>query len=93
MGPAEDAPINVELGGKVTRVKTYGHLVTSVIYPSHVMDPKWRSKYASVGGESPMPDLTSVMTAREMIDIVTFLQSKYEVVIPEYRYIEGSYVH
>ena len=91
MGPPEDAAISVELGGKVTRVKTYAHLVTSVIYPSHVMDPKWRAKYADVEGNSPMPDLTNVMTARELIDIVSFLQPKYEVVMPEYRYMEGAY--
>jgi hypothetical protein len=32
--PGRDAPY-VELGGKVTKIKTYGELLTAIIYPSH----------------------------------------------------------
>jgi L-cysteine S-thiosulfotransferase len=83
-----DSPrdIHVVLGGETTRVKTYGQLVTSVIYPSHVIQPKYRGDYTDRDGNSEMPDLTESMTARQLIDLVTFLESTYKVVLPEYAY-------
>lgn len=82
---ARELAFNVKLGGPVSKVKTYGDLVTSVINPSHRID---RAKDQTTGfnGESFMSYYNDVMTVKEMVDIVTFLQSKYEIVTPPIRY-------
>lgn len=74
-----DHPV-VNIGGKVTRIKTYGELVTSIINPSHRLargysDPQGETKE----GESPMKNYNAVMTVDHLIDIVAFLQSRYEL--------------
>ena len=87
----EPREIHVVLGGEVTRVKTYGQLVTSVINPSHVVKVQYRGKYTDAEGKSLMPDFSETMTVRQMIDIAEFLQSRYEVVIPDHAYSEYGY--
>lgn len=87
----EPRAIHVELGGEVTRVKTYGQLVTSIINPSHVVKSQYRDKFTDAEGNSLMPDFGEKMTVRQMIDIAEFLQSRYEVVIPDHAYSEYGY--
>ena len=74
----------VELGGPVTRVKTYGDLVTSIINPSHRFargtDPRTRTPE----GESKMPTYNSVMTVQELVDLTAFLAPQYSVWSPQY---------
>lgn len=84
--PEMPREIHVVLGGETTRVKTYGQLVTSVIYPDHVILPKYRSDFVDRDGHSEMPDFTGEMTVRQMIDLVTYLQSTYRVKSPPYAY-------
>jgi hypothetical protein len=62
--PKATAPseINVVLGGPVTKVKTYGELVTAVINPSHGIAPGFDEGTLKPGEGSPMPDYTSKMT-------------------------------
>ena len=74
---------NLTLGGKVTRVKTYGELVTSIINPSHVLSESYRQQLKAAR-ESPMPDFNRQMTVQQLIDLVAFLQPHYQVVSPEY---------
>jgi len=83
-----DSPreIEVVLGGETTRVKTYGQLVTSVIYPDHIILPKYRENYTDRDGNSEMADLTDEMTVKQLIDLVTFLETTYKVVPPDYAY-------
>ena len=76
----------VQLGGKVTRVKTYGQLVTSVINPSHKLAPGYPIETITEGGQSKMPLYNGYMTVQELIDIVAFLQPHYRVVVPQYHY-------
>jgi sulfur-oxidizing protein SoxX len=76
----------VELGGKVSRVKTYGQLVTSIINPSHKLAPGYPMDTITENGTSKMPLYNGYMTVQELIDIVSFLQPHYEVVIPQYQY-------
>lgn len=83
--PLADPPF-VELGGKVTRVKTYGELVTSIINPSHKLAPGYPIEEVAPEGESIMPVYNSFMTVQELIDIVMFLQPYYEVQVPRYEY-------
>jgi len=81
-----DPPI-VELGGKVTRVKTYGELVTAIINPSHKLAPGYPIETVSNDGESSkMPIYNGYMTVQELTDIVAFLQPHYDVYVPQYEY-------
>lgn len=88
---AEPRKTHVVLGGEITRVKTYGQLVTSIINPSHVISAKPNEKYTDSEGNSLMPDFSKAMTVRQMIDIAEFLQARYKVVIPEPAYGDYGY--
>lgn len=84
--PHAPEPPFVELGGDVTRVKTYGQLVTAIINPSHKLAEGYPEDVVSEDGESKMPVYNEVMTVQELIDIVAFLQPQYDVVVPKYSY-------
>jgi hypothetical protein len=83
--PGMDPPY-VELGGKVTRVKSYGELVTAIINPSHKLADGYPPDRVSEEGESHMYVYNRYMTIQELIDLVMFLQPHYEVVVPHYDY-------
>jgi mono/diheme cytochrome c family protein len=76
------------LGGKVRKVKTYGELVTSIVNPEHIISKVYLDKIKSseTDGEvtTPMPTFNDEMTVAELIDLVTFLDSNYEKLLPEY---------
>jgi len=76
----------VELGGPVSRVKTYGELVTGIINPSHKLAKGYAEEQISEGGESNMYIYNSYMTVQELTDLVMFLQPHYDVVAPRYAY-------
>lgn len=79
-------PPFVELGGQVTRVKTYGELVTAIINPSHKLAKGYPTDVVSNDGESRMPVYNGYMTVEELIDIVAYLQPHYDVQVPRYEY-------
>ena len=79
-------PPFVTLGGKVTRVKTYGELVTSIINPSHKLARGYPLDEITTEGQSKMPNYNGYMTVQELIDIVAFLQPHYDVFVPQYEY-------
>ncbi|HSH09707.1 MAG TPA: hypothetical protein VK995_04930 [Oceanipulchritudo sp.] len=81
--PPEYADLLVPLGGEVRVVKTYGELVTAIIHPSESIRPDVHRKYVTLEGKSIMPDYTNLMTTRQLIDLVTYLQEHYKVVIPQ----------
>ncbi len=83
--PGMDPPY-VELGGNVTRVKTYGQLVTAIINPSHKLAQHYAEEVVSEDGESNMYNYNRHMTVQELTDLVMFLQPKYDVIVPQYRY-------
>jgi sulfur-oxidizing protein SoxX len=86
------APVTVVLGGQVSRVKTYGDLVTSIINPSHKLISTYPADEVSVDGETFMPTMNQFMTVDQLIDIVAFLQIQYDVVPPTaYPYSVYSY--
>ncbi len=75
------------IGGEIQRVKSYGELVTAVINPNHDVSPTYlatldegRRREAA----SPMPPFNESMTVRQLIDIVTFLHSRYEKLSPKF---------
>jgi len=94
--PDDDLPglPQIELGGSVNRVKSYGDLVTSIINPDHVVSPKYLALLSKEekkkGAESPMPVFNEEMTVQQLIDLVAFLHSRYKLIEPdseEYYYI------
>jgi mono/diheme cytochrome c family protein len=82
--PAPTAITNIVLGGEVTSIRTYGELVTSVINPAHGLAPGFKKEQLKDSKLSPMPEFNDVMTVRQMIDLVAFLQSRYRKLVIEY---------
>ena len=76
----------VELGGSLTRVKTYGELVTAIINPSHKLADGYPEDLVSENGKSRMYVYNGFMTVQELTDLVMFLQSRYDVVPPKFQY-------
>ncbi|MEL7538367.1 MAG: cytochrome C [Pseudomonadota bacterium] len=85
--PIHEGPVSVQLGGEVTRIKSYGELVTSVINPSHKLIAGYaRDDVTAEEGESLMPDFNTRISVQDLIDIVAFLSPRYEVVPPESKF-------
>ncbi|HNP35273.1 MAG TPA: cytochrome c [Woeseiaceae bacterium] len=88
----EVGPVTITLGGKTSRTKSYSELVTSVINPSHKLARNPFKQQIADNGESVMPVFNDIMTVTQLIDIVTFLESQYEIVErPRYRYPVYTY--
>lgn len=81
--PAEGAELDIRLGGKVLRVRSYGELVTAVINPSHDIAQAYQEQGASADSLSPMADHNATLTVQELIDLVAFLQSTYVEYLPD----------
>lgn len=73
-------PEPIVLGGKSARVKTYASLVTGIINPSHKLARRYPVSMTSRDGVSRMPNINDVLTVADLVDIVAFLQPRYEVV-------------
>ena len=78
--------LKIPLGGEVTSLKSYGSLVTSVINPSHKVPWFYDQETSTEGDLSKMKNYNEVMTVQELIDLVTFLQSEYQVASPPTNY-------
>lgn len=73
----------VILGGPVTRLRTYGDLVTSIIHPSESLSENMPDRASHPAGRaSPMKAVNDTMTVTQMLDIVTFLQPQYKELEP-----------
>jgi hypothetical protein len=75
----EPNQVMVELGGKVDRLRDYSDLVTTIINPSHRLAKGYAESMVANDGKSRMTVYNDVMTVSELVDIVTFLQSHYEL--------------
>lgn len=75
----------VTLGGQTARVRTYDELVTSIINPSHRIADGYPLEDVASAGESLMvfAYLNEVMTVQQLVDLVTFLYTTYEVEPPD----------
>jgi L-cysteine S-thiosulfotransferase len=69
----------VALGGKKPYVVTYGSLVTSIINPSHRFAAGYPEAEIKAEGESKMRIYNDEMTITQLIDLVAFLQSHYQL--------------
>ena len=77
-------PASITLGGKIVKVKTYGELVTSIINPSHRIAPRYLADIvANTDSLMALAYLNDVMTVRQLIDLVAFLQASYQVMPPQ----------
>jgi len=80
--------ISFNLGGIGSRVKTYSGLVTAIINPAHITSPDYvesLGKLVEAGQvESPMPSYNDRMTVSQLIDLVMFLNARYEDLFIEY---------
>ena len=85
--PLADDPY-VELGGSVTRVKSYEELITSIINPSHTLAEGYEPDEVSYAGRSRMHTYNGHMTVQQLIDIVSFLHPHYDVEVPEFNYLD-----
>lgn len=83
--------LNIPLGGEVTSQKSYGELVTSVINPSHKIAQSYKEKAATKEDISKMKNYNEVLSVQELIDLVAFLQSEYEVEAPTTEYYPYNY--
>lgn len=88
--------ISVEIGGTSTKLQTYGDLVTSIINPSHRIAKGYNLEQITENGESKMYNYNDVLRVSELIDLVTFLKTKYELrsvpltIYPYYIYPGGE---
>ncbi len=73
---------NYFLGGEVTKLRSYGDLVTAIINPSHGLSPGFDKKKLEGAKLSPMPEFNQVMTVAQMIDLVAFLHPRYKRLDP-----------
>ena len=92
--PESPGQYQVRLGGEVNKVKTYGELVTAIIHPSHDITKPYTSTPPPALKESTgetkdtkvsaMPSFNHLITAQQLIDLTTFLQSRYKEARPEW---------
>lgn len=78
----------LQLGGETTIMRSYADLTTSIVNPNHAISQRYEDQLrlqAEVPLNSPMPtpDLDT-MTVRQLIDLVAFLDSKYELLVEHY---------
>ena len=82
-GINEEIESPVVLGGKVAINKTYAELLTSVINPSHKISQNLDPSRVQKDGKSLMRNYNDIISVTELINLVTFLQTQYELVQPE----------
>ena len=74
--------LRLELGGPTTGYKSNAQLMTSIISPNHnISEEYWDLVRLDVAvlPDSPMPNF-DFMTVAQLIDIVAFLDSKYQFI-------------
>jgi L-cysteine S-thiosulfotransferase len=82
--PTETPKAFVYLGGDVTRVRTYGELVTAIVHPSREQSDLHVVPATPPPARLQMKDVNRDMTVAQLIDIVTFLEPTYQFSVPSY---------
>ena len=75
----EPDQVQVELGRLEAQPREYGELVMAIINPSHRLAKGYTPILVSTDGKSRMTVYNDVMTVSQLIDLVAFLQSHYEM--------------
>ncbi len=76
----EKSDVQLQLGGEVRKLKSYGELVTSIINPQHIVSKEYLNTFAKDQREgilSPMSSMNDQMTVEQMVNLVEFLNSRY----------------
>jgi hypothetical protein len=86
--PKGNRRLELTLANEIRFVKNYEDLITAITNPKHVVTEQYRAilTKAEVQGsiEPLMPDLTNDMSARQLMDIVAFLDEVYRTALPDY---------
>jgi hypothetical protein len=77
--PVADPPVPVLLGGVVIQARTDGELAAAIVDPSHRIASGFRPEEVRSGRLSRMGEFGESLTVRELVDLVAYLQSRYEV--------------
>lgn len=74
-----ESPVMLGLGGTIVYAKTYADLVTSIINPNHVVSQEYLDTLprAERSGATTVMSFDDQMTVAQLIDLVTFLNSRY----------------
>lgn len=75
----EAVEMSVPLGGKVFRISSHGELVTGIINPSHRISKSYLGDVVNEDGSSRMVAINDVMSVTQLVDLVEYLQSHYEL--------------
>ena len=67
----------VVLGGEVSRLRSYGDLVTSIIHPDQSLSEKGVLPPGATQPKHPMKAVNDRMTVAQLVDLVTFLHPHY----------------
>ncbi len=80
--------LELELGAHPRFVKSYEDLITAIINPKHVVSEQYKAilTNSELSGEieALMPDLTKDMSARQLVDLVAFLDRAYKGSLADY---------
>jgi L-cysteine S-thiosulfotransferase len=86
--PKGNRRLELTLANEIRFVKKYEDIITAITNPKHVVTEQYRAiltKAEVQGGIEPlMPDFTNDMSARQLMDIVAFLDEVYRKALPEY---------
>ena len=77
--PDSKAPSPVVLGGIVNYPRTDGQLVGLIIDPSRRAGPRYGRDAIEIQTLSHMAETSAGMTLKQLVDVVAFLQSSYDV--------------
>lgn len=69
----------LKLGGSTIDPPTDGYLVSAIIHPSHVIKRQAGVESTLPSGASRMVDCNETLTVQELIDLVAYLQSIYQL--------------
>lgn len=76
--PVAEPPVHIVLGGSPGYARSDTELVNAILNPSHRISARYARGDLTEGERSRMGDFSEVMTVRQLLDLVTFLQSLYE---------------
>lgn len=82
--PDEPGETTLALGGSVMNVRTYGDLLTSIAHPNDSLSRALPVQQRDKMTKSPMPQINDVMTVKQLVDLVAFIQPRYRRLDPLY---------
>jgi cytochrome c2 len=75
--PVATPKMPVYLGGNAITAPPDIELLNAIVDPSHTIAPGWDPALTKSGSGSRMGDYAGVMTARQLFDLIAFLETRY----------------